>query len=806
MANRNINTLKSTLLFTLLLLLSLPMMAHFGPRTPLSGYVTCATNYNGLVYFGTERGGVYESTSNGLTAWRPRPVGLLTGRISALTHSGAYLFAGTVDGGVYIFNGYVGADRYWQKASTGLGNMSIKSLVAVDSITVLAGTDGGGLYKTTDKGATWTAINSASLNNAAVTALTRGGGRFFATTANGGVFASDDDGDTWMSFNDANTQNVMGTNALSYNDTTDVLMVLNSMGLYMAPNASSTMSPTFSAANTGLPLGTAVRAIANNGSNWYLATSMGVYTSPGSSINWAGANAGLSSQDVTAITALPANVITAVRKTGIFKSPTSAISWTLTNTGFNNPITHSMVTAGDSLVIAVTSEGVYVSKKLGSPATTFVRSNTGLLDSNRVMDVILAGTMLYAATPTGVFMSQDTGAHWMAASTGLANMDVRKLYYGNKQLYAIDAAGGLATMPMGSSTWMSAQSGLPTGVMPTSMAFSGNRIILGTMGQGVYMKGQHDASWTAFNTGLGSMQVTSVASSAGRFYAGTDGNGVFTTPDDGAAWTATAQTSIAHTTMIGLDGDHIQAMNSYAGYVYASYKGGLLATSDAGQLWEEGGNQFNLPSFTDVKKISFVRSRVFALTQDNGPYANSLSELPTLPNFAELSDEDVHAPQPGRSDFVTVTSNVVWTIASSQPWITVTPVNGFRDGTLEIVTAPNSGPMRMGQVTLTSDSLAQPLVIDVMQDGLVGIANAVADHKLQVVPNPNDGRFTIDLSHLGMDATQASIIDLNGRTVSTWQVTPTQQRIAVNLPLARGTYMVRVETSGGAVYQKLLID
>ena len=81
---------------------------------------------------------------------------------------------------------------------------------------------------------------------------------------------------------------------------------------------------------------------------------------------------------------------------------------------------------------------------------------------------------------------------------------------------------------------------------------------------------------------------------------------------------------------MGLDGSKIQDMAYYAGYIFASYKGGLLATSDNGQTWIAGGNQFNLPSYTSVHKISFVTTRVFVSTEFNSLYSNALSELPTV--------------------------------------------------------------------------------------------------------------------------------------------------------------------------------
>ena len=81
---------------------------------------------------------------------------------------------------------------------------------------------------------------------------------------------------------------------------------------------------------------------------------------------------------------------------------------------------------------------------------------------------------------------------------------------------------------------------------------------------------------------------------------------------------------------MGLDGSKIQDMAYYNGYIFASYKGGLLASSDNGQTWIAGGNQFNLPSYTGVHKISFVTTRVFVSTEFNSVYSNALSELPAV--------------------------------------------------------------------------------------------------------------------------------------------------------------------------------
>ncbi|HKA56188.1 MAG TPA: hypothetical protein VKJ47_21255, partial [Candidatus Binatia bacterium] len=82
---------------------------------------------------------------------------------------------------------------HWTAINTGLTNTSIYAL-AVDPTTVstlYAGTDGGGVYKSTDGGQHWTAINTG-LTNIHVTALAldpRTPTTVYAGTGGSGVFA-----------------------------------------------------------------------------------------------------------------------------------------------------------------------------------------------------------------------------------------------------------------------------------------------------------------------------------------------------------------------------------------------------------------------------------------------------------------------------------------------------------------------------------------------------------------------------------------------------------------------------------------
>ena len=86
----------------------------------------------------------------------------------------------------------------WAAANAGIGHKNIESMLVMDS-TVLAGTNGFGVFRSTDNGTTWVPANSG-LGNMYVWALASIKGNVFAGTF-GGVYSSPDRGTSWSSVN-----------------------------------------------------------------------------------------------------------------------------------------------------------------------------------------------------------------------------------------------------------------------------------------------------------------------------------------------------------------------------------------------------------------------------------------------------------------------------------------------------------------------------------------------------------------------------------------------------------------------------
>jgi hypothetical protein len=126
--------------------------------------------------------------------------GPLGGEVASLASSGAYLFAGIPGGGVYRSSDN-GAS--WSEASVGLTNLNVHTLAA-SGTTLFAGTlttmidpSDNDTYRSTDNGASWMKLNTSFT----LLSLAVKGTDLFAGTAGQGIYRSTDNGASWVQIN-----------------------------------------------------------------------------------------------------------------------------------------------------------------------------------------------------------------------------------------------------------------------------------------------------------------------------------------------------------------------------------------------------------------------------------------------------------------------------------------------------------------------------------------------------------------------------------------------------------------------------
>jgi photosystem II stability/assembly factor-like uncharacterized protein len=782
--------------------------AHFGPRGLFGGNVTCGTHFNGNVFFGTEEGGVYMSANVQLTGWRVRNVGLKSGLTADLYHNGSHIFVATKDEGVFIFNGSAGGnDLFWNESNNGLSNKQATALGGVFNTQRLYVGTQSGLFESSNEGATWSAVNNAFFNNQHITAIEELDGRIVVATNNGGLYATDDYVN-WTNFNDANTS-VTGTISLSYNASTDELMVINSNGLFLLDNASTTSNPVYVAAAQGASNTAVLRNVSNNGANWYLATNEGVWSTSSQTIAWSAINAGLTQLNTHVVVALQDDILVGTQEAGVFRSSTANYDWNPSNTGIHgitNIRVFSVAGLGDTITATATERGVAISFESGF--NPVVRNN-GLVDSLHVNDLAFAGEDLVAATNNnGIFMTDDFGLNWQAINQGLPTQNISKVFYANDALYAIGDNGKIYQTALGTINWSEYMTGIPSNLNVTSMAFYANWLYAGTFGGGVYAKKLGDNSWQEFNScpcgsySIGNLNVTSLAVSAGRLYAGTHGSGVYSCQYDYSNWVAASPIQIAHFDDVPfLQPQFIQAMSTFGGFVMASFKGGVVATKDGGATWVRAGHQFHIPSYSDINKISFITSRIMITTEQNNMLSNSINEFNNIDDTLHVASIFQNMSAAGGMTYHSVTTNMEWEVTNvSDSWIQVGNDEGFRNGVIDVLVDENtSADSRTATITVSAGTFSE--VITINQQGALGLSEEALAKAVKLYPNPTDGNFTIDANQ---EIKSISVINLLGQT-NYFIDNVFSENITVQEQLETGAYLVHIAFENYSVTKRLII-
>ncbi len=120
------------------------------------------------------------------------------GDVEAIASDAGHVYAGT-DSGVYVSNN--NGDT-WTQELTDLTDSEIFSLAVTPNGTILAGTEGGGISRSTDFGTSWSGANTGIPSGSNILSVASDGhGNIFAGHSTEGVFYSSDDGLSWTARN-----------------------------------------------------------------------------------------------------------------------------------------------------------------------------------------------------------------------------------------------------------------------------------------------------------------------------------------------------------------------------------------------------------------------------------------------------------------------------------------------------------------------------------------------------------------------------------------------------------------------------
>lgn len=441
---------------------------------------------------------------------------------------------------------------------------SVAALVASpDGAQIFAGTGHGGVFRSTDRGKIWTAVNSGLAPIDKILSLAFDGTNLFAGTYTA-VFRSTNNGTSWAA---VNSGFLINTAILCFAFKSDgiggtyVFAGANYNGVYRSTNNGAE----WSAVNSGLPIDGggghySVHSLVVCGANLLAATESGVFLSTNNGSSWAGVTNGLPAYSaITDLAVNGANVLVATWS-GVFLSTNNGTSWTAVNSGLPaHPGVSALAVNGENL-FAATGSGVFLSTNVGTRWSA--SANTGLplsTDagslSNVIRPLVTSGMDLFVGclatngwehAGMGVFRSTDRGESWTPANTGMnqsmvAAFAVSPDRAGETNLFAGTEGGGVFLSNNDGVDWTDISSGLADRIVQCLAVKSesvGSDLFAGTR-SGVFRSNDKGTTWSSVSTGLPpGTAIWSIAVNGTSLFAGTGGGGIFLSTNSGANWSA----------------------------------------------------------------------------------------------------------------------------------------------------------------------------------------------------------------------------------------------------------------------------
>jgi len=239
-----------------------------------------------------------------------------------------------------------------------------------------------------------------------------------------------------------------------------------------------------------LPLLNPVGAVARNGNSTFAGTLPlyppgGTYLSTDAGLSWVLVTSGLTATTINAL-AFNGSYLLAGTDGGVFRSTNSGQSWSAASSGLEGSYATAFAARGFDIFVGIHGTGVFRSTNNGA---LWTKASAGL-SSLYVLSFAVRDSHLFVGTRGGgVFRSTNNGANWVDASLAGPKPDVYALAVIGKKLFAGAGGGGRIYLSMDDgASWITMNEGLPTNFSTFSLYISGDRLLAGGSGSGVWSR------------------------------------------------------------------------------------------------------------------------------------------------------------------------------------------------------------------------------------------------------------------------------------------------------------------------------
>ncbi|MDP4218959.1 MAG: T9SS type A sorting domain-containing protein [Bacteroidota bacterium] len=467
--------------------------------------------------------------------------------------------------------------RYqWVQTNGPYGGGMVTVFTSGTNLFASAGETKFGVYKSTDDGTSWAAVNDGLPPGTAVLTFGSIGTKLYAGTTKG-IFLSTNSGTHWTTLDtttDINDFAIIGSNLFASIDYVGVILSTNE-------------GETWTNVSSGLPHDIPIYCLGVMGTRLFAGTASGMYMSSNNGATWTSLETSFLPSRAVSFAVSGPNLFAGTRDVGVIISTDSGESWSAVNTGLpQNASCNVLGIRDNNIFVSINGAGVFRSSDLGVNWTKV--DLTGLTWAFAFLD-----TDSFAATAQGMFRSTDSGRIWTSCNTGILNTAVQSFgVIGSNLLAGAQMLGTYLSTDKGNS-WTSVG-----GFTAYAFAASGSNLFAAA--GGVFFSTDSGLSWKSVSTGLpSSSRVLSLAISGSIICAGTQQDSIYMSANNGASWQA-----------IGKPGTYTSALAVHGQDLFAGTTNGVFVLTDNGTTWMPASsglpNACNIATFVIRDKDLFV--------------------------------------------------------------------------------------------------------------------------------------------------------------------------------------------------------
>ncbi|HEX2958193.1 MAG TPA: hypothetical protein VHO70_15270 [Chitinispirillaceae bacterium] len=505
-----------------------------------------------------------------------------------------------------------------------------------------------GVFRSTDNGASWIAVN-AGLTNKYIQHLAVMGNDIYAGVNNsridveGFLFLSSDSGATWKSISSGfpKLQYMLTIHSIEVCGNSVFVVTTNGNGIFRSIDNGIT----WSAGDSGLvyPIDTLIynskryeiSSIAMNGDTVLAASGHDIYVSYDSASSWTAIKTEeIACSSFTSL-ALAGNNLFVGTYEGLYKSANCGKNWSAGNFELAN-IQISKLASKDDTIFATDQPGgglglpqLYRSADNGKNWTVLNKFN-GWISS-----LYVRGDDVFVCCYDTLYRSTDNGTTWSTIGAGIHVTSIATI--GNTIQAGTQNDGLYRTTDNGNTWWSSANTGLPdSGIL--SLAVTGNRIFAGTTA-GLFRSIDNGISWTAVNSGNLEIYAKYLAVDGNTIVAA-DYNSVHISIDNGQNWITVTDTTLRDILSLAIKGE----------VIFVGTYSGVFQITNNGNGWDVANTRL-VPSekLPWVSSLAVNETHVFAATKTSSVWSRPLSDFP-------VANKTLKRNIPGQSNFKIVSS------------------------------------------------------------------------------------------------------------------------------------------------------